>query len=128
MEKKIKLKITTISTGNPVSVIKGEGTYREKDGRVLITQIDGENNKTAFIITEEKIMLIRRSPYYQLKIPVKANEETNGIMGEENIFTVLGKTALFEKSKKSGRAYLEYTLPDLSDESADFKVELEFEF
>ncbi len=128
MEKKIRLKITSISTGNPVNVIKGEGAFREKDGRVLITHSDNEGNKTSMIITEDKILLIRRSPYYELKVPVRAGEKSQGIMGEENTFTVLGKTALFKHDNKRGRVYLEYTLPDLSDESTDFKVELEFEF
>ena len=127
MEKKVKLKITSISTGNPVNVIKGVGTFKEKDGRVLITHTD-EENKTSMIITEDKILLIRRSPLYQLKIPVRANEKTLGIMGEENTFTVLCKVAEYKCDKNRGRVYLEYTLPDLSDEPTDFKVEAEFEF
>lgn len=128
MEKKIKIKITSLSTGNPVNVIKGEGIFREKDGRVLITHTDGESNKTSMIITDGKILLIRRSPFYTLKIPVKSGEKLLGIMGEESTFTVNGKTADYKIDNKCGRVYLEYTLPDLSDEVTDFKVEAEFEF
>lgn len=128
MEKKIKFKLTTISTDNPVNVIKGEGVYREKDGRVLITHVDKEENKTSMIITEGKVLLIRRSPLYQLKIPVRAGEELLGIMGEESTFTVIGKIMEFEKDNKRGRVYLEYNLPDLSEKPTDFRVEAEFEF
>ena len=128
MEKKIKIKITSISTENPVNVIKGVGSYREKDGKVLITHTDGENNKTSMIITEGRVLLIRRSPFYTLKIPVEPQEKLLGLMGEENTFTVIGKTAEFQKNDKYGRVYLEYTLPDLAEKSTDFKIEAEFSF
>ena len=128
MEKKIKIKITSISTDNPVNVIKGVGSYREKDGKVLITHTDDEGNKTSMIITEGKILLIRRSPIYTLKVPVKPQEELLGLMGEESTFTVIGKVAEFEKNDKRGRVHLEYTLPDLAEKSTDFKIEAEFSF
>lgn len=128
MEKKIKIKITSLSTDNPVNVIKGEGTYREQGGKVLITHTDDDSNKTSMIITKERIMLIRRSPLYTLKIPVIKGKKLSGIMGEESIFTVIGKEAEFERNNKEGRAYIEYTLPDLSEKSTNFKIEAEFEF
>lgn len=128
MENKIKLKLTTISSANPVNVIKGEGIFREKDGKVLITHTDDEQNKTSFIITEDKIILSRKSPFYELKMPVKQNETLLGMMGDEATFSVIGKVAEYSIDNKRGRVYLEYTLPDLSEQSTDFKVELEFEF
>ena len=128
MEKKIKLKITTISSNNPVNVLKGEGVYYEKDGKILIKHIDKEGNMTSMIITDEKILLSRKSQYYQRKIPIRENEKTLGIMGEESTFTVLGKTACFHKDEKRGSVKLEYTLPDLSDEVTHFNIDAEFEF
>lgn len=128
MEKKIKLKLTTISSTNPVNVIKGEGFFREMNGKILITHTDSEQTKTSFIITDEKIILSRKSPFYELKMPVKQNETLLGIMGDEATFSVVGKQAEYEFNNKYGKVYLEYTLPDLSEQSTDFKVDLEFEF
>ena len=128
MENKIKLKLTTISSASPVNVIKGEGVFRKKDEKILISHIDDEQNKTSLIITEDKIMLSRKSPFYELKMPVKQGETLLGIMGDEATFSVIGKVAEYSIDKKRGRVYLEYTLPDLSEQSTDFKVELEFEF
>ena len=128
MEKKIKLKLTTISSANPVNVIKGEGFFREKDGKILITHIDNEQNKTSIIITDEKIILTRKSPFYELKMPVKEGETLLGIMGDESTFSVVGKVAKYNIENKHGSIYLEYTLPDLSEQSTDFKIDLEFEF
>ena len=129
MEKQtVKLKITTISTGNPVNVIKGTGYFREKDGRILITHTDNKNVKTAFMITNDRITLSRSAELYSLKVPVKSGEALLGIMGEENTFSVIGKTAEYERFKTGGKIFLEYTLPDLSDISMDFKVEAEFSF
>ena len=128
MEKKIKLKLTTISTANPVNVIKGEGFFKEKDGKILITHTDEEQNKTAIMIVDDKITLSRKSQFYELKMPVKENETLLGIMGDENTFSVVGKVAKYEFGDKFGNVYLEYTLPDLSEESTDFKIDLEFEF
>ena len=128
MENRIKLKITTISSSNPVNVIKGEGVFRQKDGKTLVTHQDSDGNKTSFIITDGRILLTRKSPFYQLKIPVTKGEKLHGIMGEESVFTVIGKEACFEVDKKCGRIYVEYTLPDLSDEVTDFKIDAEFEF
>lgn len=129
MEKNnIKIKITTISTGNPVSVIKGNGVFREKNGKVLINHIDEENNKTAVIITDEKMLLSRSSEMYSYKIPIKAGETLQGLIGEEQTFTVVGKHSAFNKHKKGGNIEIEYTLPDLADESMDFKVNIDFEY
>lgn len=126
--KKIKLKITTISSSSPVSVLKGEGVFKSKDGRTLITFTDSEQTKTSFIITENKIMLSRQSSIYSLKIPVVENEKLLGIMGEENTFTVIGKKAEFITHKSGGNISAHYHLPDLSDEPTDFEVEVEFTF
>ena len=128
MEKKIKSKLTTISSANPVNVIKGEGIFRENNGKILITYIDEEQNKTSFIITDEKIILSRKSPFYELKMPVKQGETLLGIMGDESTFSVVGKLAEYNIESKRGSVYLEYTLPDLSEQSTDFKIDLEFEF
>ena len=128
MEKKIKLKLTTISSANPVNVIKGEGIFRENNGKILITHIDEEQNKTSFIITDEKIILSRKSPFYELKMPVKQGETLLGIMGDETTFSVVGTKAEYEINERQGNVYLEYTLPDLSEQSTDFKIDLEFEF
>ena len=126
--KKIKLKITTISSTSPVSVIKGEGFFRNKDGRTLITFTDSEDIKTSFIITENRIMLFRTSSLYTLKIPVVKGEKLLGIMGKENTFTVIGKKAEFFTHKTGGNISAHYNLPDLSDEPTDFEVEVEFTF
>ncbi len=126
--KKIKLKITTISSSNPVSVIKGEGSFKRKDEKTLITFTDSENVKTSFIITENRIMLSRTSSLYSLKIPVSQGEKMLGIMGEENTFTVIGKKAEFLTHKTGGSLSAHYCLPDLSDEPTDFEVEVEFTF
>ena len=128
MEKRIKLKLTTISSANPVNVIKGEGLFKQKDAKILITHTDDEQNRTSFIIVDDKITLTRKSPFYELKMPVKQGETLLGIMGEESTFSVIGKGVSYDIQNKHGRVYLEYTLPDLSEQSTDFKVELEFEF
>lgn len=128
MEKKIKLKLTTISSASPVNVIKGEGVFKEKDGKILITHIDKSENKTSIMITDEKIILSRKSPFYELKMPVKQGETLLGIMGDETTFSVVGTKAEYETNERQGNVYLEYTLPDLSEQSTDFKIDLEFEF
>ena len=127
-DKKIKIKITTISTCNPVSVIKAVGSFRSKDGKTLISCVDNEGVKTSFIITDSGISLSRSSQMYSLKIPVRAEQITKGMMGDENTFEVIGKVAEFTCSKADARVYLEYNLPDLSDEPMDFKVEAEIQF
>ena len=128
MEKKIKLKLTTNSSANPVNVIKGEGFFKEKDGKILITHTDENENKTSIMITDEKIILSRKSPFYELKMPVKKGETLLGIMGDETTFSVVGTKAEYEINERQGNVYLEYTLPDLSEQSTDFKIDLEFEF
>ena len=128
MEKKIKLKLTTISSANPVSVIKGEGFFKEKNGKILITHTDENENKTSIMITDEKIILSRKSPFYELNMPVKQGETLLGIMGDETTFSVVGIKAEYEINNKYGNVYLEYTLPDLAEQSTDFKIDLEFEF
>ena len=128
MEKKIRIKITTVSSSNPVSVLKGEGSFRSKDNKTLITHTDKDNSKTSVIITDGKILLSRKAELYSLKIPVRSEQETLGIMGEENTFKVIGKTSSYEVDNFGGRVYLEYTLPDLSDEPTDFKIDIEFKF
>lgn len=129
MEKrKVRIKITTVSTGNPVNVIKGEGFFQSQDKKALLSLTHNDGSKTAFIITENRILLSRTADVYSFKIPVTAEEKTLGITGEESTFTVLGKKAEFETSKKGGRISVHYTLPDLSDTPGEFKVETEFEF
>ena len=127
-DKRIKIKITTISTGNPVSDIKEEGTFRSKDGKTLISCVDKEGVKTSFIITDSGISLSRSSQMYSLKIPVREEQITKGMMGDENTFEVIGKTVEFSCFSKGARVYLEYNLPDLSDTPMDFKVEAEIQF
>lgn len=126
--RKVKIKITTLSTGNPVSVIKGEGGFRSQSGKALLSLTHDDGSKTAFIITENRILLSRTADVYSFKIPITAGEKTNGITGEESTFTVLGKVAEFETDNKGGRIFVNYTLPDLSDTPTEFKVDTEFEF
>ncbi|MGN0174075.1 MAG: hypothetical protein ACI39F_06510 [Acutalibacteraceae bacterium] len=129
MEKNnIKIKITTVSSNNPVNVIKGSGVLREGNGKSLLTHTDNENTKTSVIITEDKVLLCRSSNLYSLKIPVKQGETLLGIMGEESTFTVIGKTAEYTRDNKGGNIEIEYNLPDLADEALDFKVTIDFKF
>lgn len=129
MEKNnIKIKITTVSSNNPVNVIKGSGVLREGNGKSLLTHTDNENTKTSVIITDDKVLLCRSSNLYSLKIPVKQGETLLGIMGEESTFTVIGKTAEYTRDNKGGNIEIEYTLPDLADEALDFKVTIDFKF
>ena len=129
MEKNnIKIKITTVSSNNPVNVIKGSGVLREGNGKSLLTHTDNENTKTSVIITDDKVLLCRSSNLYSLKIPVKQGETLLGIMGEESTFTVIGKTAEYTRDNKGGNIEIEYTLPDLSDEALNFKVTIDFKF
>ena len=129
MEKNnIKIKITTVSSNNPVNVIKGSGVLREGNGKSLLTHTDNENTKTSVIITDDKVLLCRSSNLYSLKIPVKQGETLLGIMGEESTFTVIGKTTEYARDNKGGNIEIEYTLPDLSDEALNFKVTIDFKF
>lgn len=126
--RKVKIKITTLSTGNPISVIKGEGSFRSKESKALLSLTHDDGSKTAFIITDNRILLSRTADVYSFKIPITAGEKTNGITGEESTFTVLGKVTEFETDNKGGRVFVSYTLPNLTDTPTEFKVEGEFKF
>lgn len=118
------LNISTSQNGAAPEKITVDCTVNENNGKYFIKYCDSNGASNSLILDEGRIHIGRKDNLLGYKMQLIEGKTTKGIFTNEVTFLAVCKRADWQFDGKCGAVRLAYHLPDISDEPADFVVNM----